>query len=133
MEIHVYIDCFRTNKLFINRLYACINRFNCIIAAVDGAIDTILIKTAGFWWCKRTYKCCNTRRWFFWCVQSPYHKAGGARSYSYNCCESGYTFAYIRNADIVSAATSLSGAELDVIIPPKGHGANAVEELGGIL
>ena len=29
-------------------------------------------------------------------------------------------------------ATSLSGAELDVIIPPKGgHGANAVEELGG--
>ena len=29
-------------------------------------------------------------------------------------------------------ATSLSGAELDVIIPPKGgHGKNAVEELGG--
>ena len=29
-------------------------------------------------------------------------------------------------------ATSLSGAELDVIIEPKGgHGFNAVEELGG--
>ena len=54
-------------------------------------------------------------------------------SYSYNCC-TGYTFAYVRNADIVTvgATTSLSGAELDVIIPPKGgHGANAVEELGG--
>ena len=36
----------------------------------------------------------------------------------------GYTFGYIRNADIVTAgATSLSGAELDVIIEPKGgHG-----------
>jgi len=47
----------------------------------------------------------------------------------------GYTFAYIRNADIVSAgATSLSGSELDVIIEPKGgHGANAIEELGGFF
>ena len=47
----------------------------------------------------------------------------------------GYTFAYIRNADIVSAgATSLSGAELDVIIEPKGgHGKNAIEELGGFF
>jgi len=46
---------------------------------------------------------------------------------------SGYTYAYIRNADIVSAgATDLTGAELDCIIEPKGgHGENAVEELGG--
>ena len=48
---------------------------------------------------------------------------------------SGYTYAYIRNADIVSAgATSLSGAELDVIIEPKGgHGFNAIKELGGFF
>jgi hypothetical protein len=45
----------------------------------------------------------------------------------------GYTFGYIRNADIVSAgATDLTGAEIDVIIEPKGgHGFNAVKELGG--
>ena len=44
----------------------------------------------------------------------------------------GYTFAYIRNEDIVSA-TSLSGAELDVIIEKGGHGKNAIEELGAFL
>jgi len=45
----------------------------------------------------------------------------------------GYTYAYIRNADIVSAgATDLTGAELDCIIEPKGgHGENAIKELGG--
>src|SRR6056300_121190 len=44
-----------------------------------------------------------------------------------------YTYAYIRNADIVSAgATDLTGAELDCIIEPKGgHGENAIKELGG--
>src|SRR5210317_215690 len=46
---------------------------------------------------------------------------------------SGYTYAYIRNADIVSAgATDVTGAELDCIIEPKGgHGENAIKELGG--
>ena len=35
---------------------------------------------------------------------------------------SGYTFGTISNAQIVSAgATNLVGAELDVIIPPKGR------------
>ena len=45
----------------------------------------------------------------------------------------GYTFGTISNAQIVAAgATSLTGAEIDVIIEPKGgHGFNAVEELGG--
>ena len=44
-------------------------------------------------------------------------------------------FAYVRNADIVTAgATGLTGAELDVIIPPEGgHGFNAVQELGGFF
>ena len=47
----------------------------------------------------------------------------------------GYTFGYIRNADINSAGGgSLSGTELDVIIEPKGgHGKNAIEELGGFF
>jgi hypothetical protein len=46
---------------------------------------------------------------------------------------SGYTYAYLSNADLVSAGiTGLSGAELDVIIGPKGgHGSNAIKELGG--
>ena len=44
----------------------------------------------------------------------------------------GYTFGTVSNAQIVGGATSLSGAELDVIIPPQGgHGKNAIEELGG--
>jgi len=47
----------------------------------------------------------------------------------------GYTYGYIRVADIVAAgATSLSGTELDVIIEPKGgHGFNAIKELGGFF
>jgi hypothetical protein len=46
---------------------------------------------------------------------------------------SGYTYAYLSNADLVSAGiTGLSGAELDIIIGPKGgHGSNAIKELGG--
>jgi hypothetical protein len=56
------------------------------------------------------------------------------RCNSYNV-GSGYTYAYIRVADIVAAgATSLTGTELDCIIEPKGgHGFNAVEELGGFF
>ena len=47
----------------------------------------------------------------------------------------GYTYAYIRVADINSAGGgSLSGSELDVIIEPKGgHGKNAITELGGFF
>ena len=49
----------------------------------------------------------------------------------------GYTFAYIRDADIVAATNAGgagSGSNLNVIIPPKGgHGSNAVKELGGFF
>ena len=47
----------------------------------------------------------------------------------------GYTFAYIRNSDIVSSgATAISGVEIDCIIEPKGgHGFNAIQELGGFF
>ena len=46
-----------------------------------------------------------------------------------------YTFGYITLTDINNAgANSLTGAELDVIIPPKGgHGYDAVSELGGFF
>jgi len=48
---------------------------------------------------------------------------------------SGYTYAYIRNSDIVSAgATGLTGSKLECIIEPKGgHGFDAVKELGGFF
>jgi hypothetical protein len=50
---------------------------------------------------------------------------------------SGYTYAYITDADIIAgtnAGGTGSGAELDVIIPPKGgHGSNAPAELGAFF
>ena len=48
---------------------------------------------------------------------------------------SGYTIAYITLADINSAGGgSLTGAELDCIIEPKGgHGFDAKKELGGFF
>ena len=47
----------------------------------------------------------------------------------------GYTYGYITNADIQSQGGGTgTGAELDVIIGPKGgHGFNAVKELGGFF
>ena len=102
-------------------------------AAVDGAIDTILIKTAGSGGTNGTHTGVAIRGDGSSGVCSVTVAGGAVTAVTVTTAGSGYTFAYIRNADIVSAgATSLSGAELDVIIPPKGgHGANAVEELGG--
>ena len=102
-------------------------------AAVDGAIDTILIKTAGSGGANGTHTGVAIRGDGSSGVCTVVVSGGAVSSVTVTTAGSGYTFAYIRNADIVSAgATSLSGAELDVIIPPKGgHGANAVEELGG--
>ena len=102
-------------------------------AAVDGAIDTILIKTAGSGGANGTHTGVAIRGDGSSGVCSVTVSGGAVTAVTVTTAGSGYTFAYVRNADIVSAgATSLSGAELDVIIPPKGgHGANAVEELGG--
>ena len=102
-------------------------------AAVDGAIDTILIKTAGSGGANGTHTGVAIRGDGSSGECSVTVSGGAVTAVTVTTAGSGYTFAYIRNADIVSAgATSLSGAELDVIIPPKGgHGANAVEELGG--
>ena len=102
-------------------------------AAVDGAIDTIKIKTAGSGGTNGTHTGVAIRGDGSSGVCSVTVAGGAVTAVTVTTAGSGYTFAYVRNADIVSAgATSLSGAELDVIIPPKGgHGANAVEELGG--
>ena len=102
-------------------------------AAVDGAIDTVLIKTAGSGGANGTHTGVAIRGDGSSGECSVTVAGGAVTAVTVTTAGSGYTFAYIRNADIVSAgATSLSGAELDVIIPPKGgHGANAVEELGG--
>ena len=102
-------------------------------AAVDGAIDTIKIKTAGSGGSNGTHTGVAIRGDGSSGVCSVTVAGGAVTAVTVTTAGSGYTFAYVRNADIVSAgATSLSGSELDVIIPPKGgHGANAVEELGG--
>ena len=61
--------------------------------------------------------------------------SGAVTAVTVTTAGTGYTFGTISNAQIVAAgATSLTGAELDVIIPPKGgHGFNAVEELGAFF
>ena len=102
-------------------------------AAVDGAIDTVLIKTAGSGGTNGTHTGVAIRGDGSSGVCSVTVAGGAVTAVTVTTAGSGYTFAYIRNADIVAAgATSLSGAELDVIIPPKGgHGKDAVEELGG--
>ena len=102
-------------------------------AAVDGAIDTVLIKTAGSGGTNGSHTGVAIRGDGSSGACTVVVSGGAVASVTVTTAGTGYTFGYIRNADIVSAgATSLSGSELDVIIPPKGgHGANAVEELGG--
>ena len=102
-------------------------------AAVDGAIDTVLVKTAGSGGTDGTHTGVAIRGDGSSGVCTVVVSGGAVASVTVTTAGTGYTFGYIRNADIVSAgATSLSGSELDVIIPPKGgHGSNAVEELGG--
>ena len=68
-------------------------------------------------------------------VASVVISSGAVVTASVTTAGTGYTYAYIRSADIIAATNAGgagSGANLNVIIPPKGgHGANAVKELGG--
>ena len=104
-------------------------------AAVDGAVNLVKIKTAGSGGTDGTHTGVAIRGDGSSGVASVTVSGGAVTAVTVTTPGTGYTFAYIRNADIVSAgATSLSGAELDVIIEPKGgHGANAIEELGGFF
>jgi len=102
-------------------------------AAVDGAVNIVKIKTAGSGGANGTHTGVPIRGDGSSGVATVTVAGGAVTAVTVTTPGTGYTFAYIRNADIVTAgATSLSGAELDVIIEPKGgHGKNAVIELGG--
>ena len=102
-------------------------------AAIDGAIDVIKIKTAGSGGTNGTHTGIAIRGDGTGGVCSVTVAGGVVTAVTVTTAGTGYTFATVSNAQIVTAgATSLSGAELDVIIPPKGgHGKNAIEELGG--
>ena len=102
-------------------------------AAIDGAINIIKIKSAGTGGLDGTYTSIPIRGDGSSGTVSVTISSGSISSVTITNAGSGYTYAYIRLADIVSAgATGLTGAELDCIIEPKGgHGFNAVKELGG--
>jgi hypothetical protein len=104
-------------------------------AAVDGAVNIVKIKTAGSGGTNGTHASVPIRGDGSSGVCSVTVSGGAVTAVTVTTPGTGYTYAYIRNADIVSAgATSLSGSELDVIIEPKGgHGKNAIEELGGFF
>jgi len=104
-------------------------------AAVDGAVNIVKIKTAGSGGTNGTHANVPIRGDGSSGVASVTVAGGAVTAVTVTTPGTGYTFAYIRNADIVTAgASSLSGAELDVIIEPKGgHGKNAIKELGGFF
>ena len=114
---------------------AATDQSNVISAAVDGAIDVIKIKSAGSGGTNGTFTGIAIRGDGSGGVCSVTVSGGSVTAVTVTTAGTGYTFGTVSNAQIVSAgATSLSGAELDVIIPPKGgHGANAQEELGGFF
>ena len=107
-------------------------------AAVDGALDTILVVAGGSSFSTSsgsTISAIPIRGDGSNGVASVTISSGAITAASVTTAGTGYTFAYIRTADII-AATNAGGAgsgdNLNVIIPPKGgHGKNAVEELGG--
>ena len=112
-------------------------------AAVDGALDIVKIKTAGSSYTvsgggtSGTITAVPIRGDGSSGVCSVSLTSGAITAVTVTTAGTGYTSGYIRNADILAATNAGgagSGAELDVIIPPKGgHGKNAVEELGGFF
>jgi len=108
---------------------------NVISAAIDGALDIIKIKSAGSGGTNGTFSNIPIRGDGTGGLCEVVVSGGSVTSVTVTTRGTGYTFGTVSNAQIVAAgATSLAGAELDVIIPPKGgHGANAAEELGGFF
>ena len=106
-------------------------------AAVDGALDTILVVAGGSSFSTSsgsTISAIPIRGDGSSGVASVVISSGAIASATVTTAGTGYTYAYIRTADII-AATNAGGAgtgeNLNVIIPPKGgHGANALKELG---
>ena len=104
-------------------------------AAIDGAINIVKIKSAGSGGTNGTYTSIPIRGDGSSGTVTVVVSGGAVTSVTVTNVGTGYTIAYIRNADIVSAgATGLSGSEIDCIIEPKGgHGYDAVKELGGFF
>ena len=106
-------------------------------AAVDGALDTILVVAGGTSYTLSTGSTITgipIRGDGSSGVCSVTISAGAIASATVTTAGTGYTYAYIRSADVAAgtnAAGGGSGCNLNVIIPPKaGHGYNALKELG---
>ena len=107
-------------------------------AAVDGALDTIEVVAGGSSYSLSTGSTITAipiRGDGSSGVCSVTISSGAIASAAVTTAGTGYTYAYIRNADIITgtnAGGAGSGANLNVFIPPKGgHGKDAVKELGG--
>ena len=106
-------------------------------AAVDGALDTALVVAGGSSYTTSsgsTISAIPIRGDGSSGVASVTISSGAVASVSITTAGTGYTYAYITNADIIAATNAGgagSGANINVIIPPKGgHGSNALKELG---
>ena len=109
-------------------------------AAVDGALDTILVVAGGSSFntsSGSTISAIPIRGDGSGGIASVTISSGAITAATVTTAGSGYTFAYIRDADIIAATNAGgagSGSNLNVIIPPKGgHGKDAVKELGGFF
>jgi hypothetical protein len=106
-------------------------------AAVDGALDTALVVAGGSSYTTSsgaTISAIPIRGDGSSGVASVVIASGAVSSVSITTAGTGYTYAYITNADIIAATNAGgagSGANINVIIPPKGgHGYDALKELG---
>jgi len=106
-------------------------------AAVDGALDTALVVAGGSSYSLSTGSTISAipiRGDGASGVASVTIASGAVSAVSITTAGTGYTYAYIRNADIIAATNAGgagSGANINIIIPPKGgHGYNALIELG---
>ena len=110
---------------------------NATVAAANtaGAIDIVKIKTAGSGGTDGTHTGIAIKGDGSSGTVSVTVSSGVVTAVTVTAGGTGYTYGYIRNADIVSAgATGLSGSELDVIIGPKGgHGRKCYQRIRWIL
>lgn len=104
-------------------------------AAVDGAVNIVKIKTAGTGGTNGTYTNIPMRGDGSNGQVSITIASGSVTAVSVTNAGTGYSYANIRVSDInVAGGGSLTGAELDCIIEPKGgHGFDPFEELGAFF
>ena len=104
-------------------------------AAVDGAVNIVKIKTSGTGGTNGTYTNIPMRGDGSNGQVSITIASGSVTAVSVTAAGTGYSYANIRVSDInVAGGGSLSGAELDCIIEPKGgHGFDPFEELGAFF